>query len=164
MKRLVKAFVIVMNGTDRSMAQTTIYPMEGFHAGAISDLVSWNNFVQSGEKTGISVDYILFSDGTSWGTDSLRRAGRINEYLDGRKAAIDNLTTLLFGIVQSECLMGINSFIDIIQEPIGDHEPTKPGLSFQERGYEVVVNGLRGGVELQDIKTKLRAMEKHPSP
>jgi hypothetical protein len=111
----------------------------------------------------VSIDYILFTDGTNWGPDSLRRAGRIEEYLDGRKAAIDNLTTLLYGIVQNEYKKAFN-FIDSIREPIGDHEPTKPGISFKEKGYERVVNCIAGRPELKEVIPKLRAMEKHPSP
>lgn len=160
--RAVRGYVIYYHGSTRNDVETNINPLDGFRPGTISQVAYWKN-VDEGEKVVVSIDHILFTDGTSWGPDSLRRAGRIEEYLEGRKAAIDNLTMLLYGIVQNEYVEAFN-VVDSIREPFGDHEPTKPGISFMEKGYERVVNSIAGRTELKEVIVKLRAMEKHPSP
>jgi hypothetical protein len=60
-----------------------------------SGLQKDRNKLKVGEKLTLSIDYVLFSDFTSWGPDSQKKSEFLSGYYDGEKFAIKQVKDLL---------------------------------------------------------------------
>ena len=95
-------------------------------------------------KPVVSVDYVRFADGTSWGEDSLGRSKALIAYLEGRTLALTRLDQLLAGQDATD----FNRSLDVFGSA-GFSEPNLPAgrparnIDYTERGYEEVINILR---------------------
>jgi hypothetical protein len=104
-----------------------------------------SNYREGSGKPLVSVDYVQFMDGRSWGEDSLGRSKHLAAYLKGRNQALAKLQEMLAGqdaadINQAFEVFGSSSF--------GEPNLTPPGrppryIDYAARGFEEVINILR---------------------
>ncbi|MFT3743856.1 MAG: hypothetical protein QM785_06125 [Pyrinomonadaceae bacterium] len=106
-----------------------------------------------------SVDYVLFSDGQSWGADSLGRSVQVEAYIEGINLAVNRLNEFAAGqdisrIRQGLESIGMSSFGHANSVKTTDSSRTE----FRAKGYRSIVMFLRsiGDSEReQDLARKL---------
>ena len=111
----------------------------------------------------ISVDYVEFSDGTSWGGDEFGRSKYIKAYLTGRDLAVSRLKEMTGGTIPEEFQKMLDAFGSYsISEPARINRPDNEKRQTQA-GYRAVVEMLRRSTkraeEAQDLARKLEMME-----
>jgi hypothetical protein len=100
---------------------------------------------QQTSKPVVSIDYIQFGDGKSWGEDSLGRGKQVAAYIEGRKLALSRLEQLLVGQDDTEYRKAFEVFgAASYSEPnLPTGRAPRPPQDWNARGYEEVVNILR---------------------
>jgi hypothetical protein len=113
----------------------------------------------------VSVDYVHFADGRTWGEDSLGRSKHVAAYLKGRGEALARLQEMLVGQDATDIYRALDAF-----SSASFAEPNLPTgrqpryVDFSVRGYEEVINILRRmprGTELaRELANRLEAATK----
>src|SRR6185503_18844689 len=82
----VAAFVLRIDTEPMGYNQVVILGQKGLAVGdaRVQGLAPWNNRDGSVPKLAVSVDYVQFSDGKTWGEDTLGRSKDVAAYLKGR--------------------------------------------------------------------------------
>jgi hypothetical protein len=102
------------------------------------------NFREGSAKPVVSIDYVQFTDGSSWGEDSLGRSKNVAAYLKGRNDALARLQEMLAGQDATD----INRALDVFSAS-SFAEPNLPAgrpprfVDYSVRGFEEVINILR---------------------
>jgi hypothetical protein len=116
-------------------------------------------------KPAVSVDFVRFTDGRTWGEDSLGRSKQIVAYLEGRSLALSRLNELLVGHDDTEIrkafdVFGASSFSEPNLFP-GGRGPRN--MDWRSRGYEEVLNILRrtprSSEFARDLARRIEVME-----
>jgi len=116
-------------------------------------------------KVLISVDYVEFSDGTSWGNDSFRRSQMIERFRAGRDLAMSRLNEVLVNYPAPEFFQKqVNVFLGVsTSHP--SLEPSSEMLQKQfEFGFDSVVRGITAPgkrlAEGQEIAKRLESLRR----
>jgi hypothetical protein len=82
---------------------------------SLSKFDTYENVSNSEHRVTLSVDYVQFSNGQRWGSDSAKSAERI----DGQRAAVETLTARLPGIIRATSVNDLGNVL----ESVADVEP-----------------------------------------
>ena len=142
---IVAAFVLRVDGEPFGLGQMVITGPKGLAVGdARTHGLSMLNNREGTSKPVVSVDYVQFTDGKTWGEDSLGKSKHIAAYLKGRSDAFARLQELLAGQDGSEIYKALETF-----SSASFSEPNLPAgrpprhIDYSARGYEEVINILR---------------------
>ena len=163
---VVAAYVLRVDVEPFGMGQMVIVGPKGLAAGdARVQPLPVGNFREGSSKPVVSVDYVQFADGKSWGEDSLGRSKHVAAYLKGRNEALARLQEMLAGQDAAEILRALDTF-----GSASFAEPNLPAgrppryIDYSVRGYEEVINILRRmprNTELgRDLARRLEEMTK----
>jgi hypothetical protein len=165
----VAAYVLRVDVEPYGYNQMVILGQKGL---AVSDarvqgLAPWNNRDGTTSKHFVSVDYVQFTDGKSWGEDSVGKSKDITAYLKGRNDALARLQEMMAGQDATD----INKALDLYGSS-SFAEPNLPTgrppryIDYAQRGLEEVINILRRmprNTELgRDLANRLEAATKRP--
>ena len=165
----VAAFVLRVDVEPYGMNKMVILGPRGLGVGqSVVEGLATRVLDEKAPKPVVSVDYVQFADGQTWGEDSLRKGKDASAYLQGRALAMSRLEKLLAGQDDSE----VKKMFDVfggssIAEP-NMPIPGRPSrdIDYSVRGYEEVIRLLRGtprnSDQAKDLARKLELMG--PSP
>lgn len=95
-------------------------------------------------KPGVSIDFVRFVDGRTWGEDSLGRSKDVAAYLEGRSVALKRLEELLVGNEDSDFKRAFDVFgASSFSEPNLPAGRPARNVDWTSRGYDEVLNILR---------------------
>jgi hypothetical protein len=100
------------------------------------------NVREGTSKPVVSVDYVQFVDGTSWGENSLGRAKDVAAYLKGRNEALAKVQEMLAGQDATD----VNRMLDVYSSSSFGEPNVRPAnrppqyVDYFVRGYEEVIN------------------------
>ncbi len=163
----VAAYVLRVDVEPYGYNQVVILGQKGLTVGdaRVQGLAPWNNRDGSSPKHAVSVDFVQFADGKTWGEDSLGRSKDVAAYLKGRNETLARLQELLVGQDATE----INRALDVYGSS-SFAEPNLPTgrppryVDYAQRGFEEVINILRRmprNTELgRDLANRLEASMK----
>ena len=163
----VAAYVLRVDVEPYGYNQMVILGQKGLAVGSdrVQGLAPWNNRDGSASKHFVSVDFVQFTDGKTWGEDSLGRAKAVADYLKGRNDALARLQEMLVGQDATD----INKALDTYGSS-SFAEPNLPTgrppryIDYAQRGFEEVINILRRmprNTELgRDLANRLEASTK----
>jgi hypothetical protein len=162
---VIAAFVLRADVEPHGMNKLVIVGPKGLALGQkLLQSMGITRFDESPGKAVLSVDYVLFADGSGWGDDSLGMGKHAAAYLKGRALALERLETLLVGqddteIKRSLEVFGSSSFAQPNLIPEGR---APRAMNFEARGYEEVINILRrmprNTEQGRDLARKLEVM------
>lgn len=158
--RLIRAFVLVVEGESQKSVYISIRPGKSIEPGS---------FVLQGASAGkekkvfLSLDYVEFADGTSWGADAMQRSGQVAAYFKGRQLAITRLKEMLNADEAAEFLNLLNILFFYTQSERAE-AVLRDALKTQTlRGYRHVIEHLRKmrvkTEQARDLARKLELME-----
>jgi hypothetical protein len=162
----VAAYVLRVDIEPYGLNQMVILGPKGLAVGDSKVLgLPMTNFREGSAKPVVSVDYVQFVDGSSWGEDSLGRSKNVAAYLKGRNEALAHVQEMLAGQDATD----INRSFDVYSSS-SFAEPNLPAgrppryIDYSVRGYEEVINILRRmprSTELgRDLANRLETMMK----
>jgi len=156
----IEAFVLIVDADRGKQIHTTIRPVKMI--GTETSVFENAGIFKEGKFT-LSIDYVEFADGTTWGADQFGRSKYINAYLTGRNLAITRLKDLLGGNIPDDFQKLLDAFGSYsLAEPANAN---RPDLSKRQtlQGYREVISMLRRSTkrteEAQDLARKLELME-----
>jgi hypothetical protein len=160
----IAAFVLQLVGDPYTMTQTVIVGVKGLDPGA-THLQALPHSRQSGSQIPIlSVDYVQYADGTTWGADVNERSKEVRSYLDGQALALKRLYELLGGEADPDITKALNVFggSSFSMPVFPDRKEHRDDFPI---GYEGVVNMVRHSrgkdpQRSEDLAHKLESMPK----
>ena len=163
---IVAAYVLRVDVEPFGLGQMVITGPKGLAVGdARLQALSMLSHREGSVKPVVSVDYVEFADGKTWGEDSLGRSKHVAAYLKGRNDALARLQEMLAGQDATEINRSLEAF-----GSASFAEPNLPAsrppryIDYSARGYEEVLNILRRmprNTELgRDLANRLEAMTK----
>jgi hypothetical protein len=162
----VAAYVLRLDLEPFGMNQMVIVGPNGLAAGdARVQGLPVSHYREGTAKPVLSVDYVQFADGKTWGEDSLGRSKNVAAYLKGRGDALARVQEMLAGQDAAD----INRALEVFSSS-SFAEPNLPTgrapryVDWSVRGYEEVVNILRRmprATDLaKDLANRLESMTK----
>ena len=154
----VAAYAIVSKGTGFHNVQVQIMT-KPFRPG---DLL-FRGFGTSGsEDIEYSLDYVLFTNGTSWGPDRYGRSIQIASYFEGRNAALEELSTLSAAYPDPQDFLDIAYSLGgyISHDPAGEPNPETINKQYRNAWTHVIDmlrNSSRRQKESKELADKLEA-------
>ena len=163
---VVAAYVLRVDVEPFGLSQMVIVGPKGLVVGdARVQALPMSNYREGTAKPVVSVDYVQFADGKTWGEDSLGRSKHAATYLKGRNETLARLQEMLAGQDATD----INRVLDTFGSS-SFAEPNLPAgrppryVDYSVRGYEEVINILRHmprSTELgRDLANRLETMTK----
>jgi hypothetical protein len=99
---------------------------------------------EGGGKPVVSVDFILFSDGRTWGADTLGRSQHAKAFAEGQVLALSRLAELTAGQDNAEIQKAFNVFgASSFSEPNLPLRRDMRNIDYSARGYDNVIMILR---------------------
>jgi hypothetical protein len=165
---VVAAYVLRVDGEPYGLSEMVILGPKGLAIGeARLQALPMSRYREGSAKPVVSVDHVQFTDGKTWGEDSLGRSKHVSAYLKGRNEALARLQEMLVGQDATD----INHSLDVFASS-SFAEPNLPAgrpqryVDYYVRGYEEVINILREmrrNTELaNDLAHRLETMSKNP--
>ena len=162
----VAAYVLRVDVEPLGLSQMVIVGPKGLAVGdARVQALPISNYREGTAKPVVSVDYVQFADGKSWGEDSLGRSKHVAAYLKGRNEALARVQEMLAGQDATDINRALDTFASS-----SFSEPNLPAgrppryVDYSVRGYEEVINILRRmprNTELgRDLANRLETMTK----
>jgi hypothetical protein len=143
---VVAAFVLRADFEPFGLNEMVIIGPKGLAAGeARLQGLAVSSYREGSPKPVVSVDYVQFADGTSWGEDSLGRSKDVTEYLKGRNEALARVKEMLAGQDATD----VNRAFDVYSSSSFGEPRVLPGgrapryVDYYVRGYEEVINILQ---------------------
>lgn len=162
----VAAYVLRVDVEPYGLGQMVILGPKGLPAGdSRVQALPLSNYREGSPKPVVSIDYVQFADGKTWGEDTLAKSKSVAAYLKGRNEALARVQEMLAGQDATD----INRAFDVFGSS-SFAEPNLPAgrppryIDYSARGYEEVINILRRmprSTELaQDIARRLETATK----
>ena len=112
----------------------------------------------------VSVDYVQFDDGRSWGDDALGKSKNVQAFLAGRALAISRLKDLLAGQDDTDFMKSIDTFrSSSFGEPVLPAGRPPRNIDYTAKGYDEILNVLRRmpkrADEAKELARKLELMQ-----
>lgn len=163
----VAAYVLRVDVEPFGINQMVILGPKGLTVGdARVQGLPMSNYREGSAKPVVSVDYVQFTDGKTWGEDNLGRSKNVADYLKGRNEALARLQEMLAGQDATD----INRALDVYSSSSFAEPSILPAgrppryVDYYVRGYEEVINILRRmprNTELgRDLAHQLETMSK----
>jgi hypothetical protein len=105
--RPVKAFVLAIDAGGKRSTYTSVRPKRPVEPGKF---VNQGVASKGADNIEITLDHVLFTDGSTWGADVFGRAKMAAAYLDGHDLAITRLRSLLAGTDAADFLAPLERF------------------------------------------------------
>ena len=164
---VVAGYVLRVDFEPYGLNEMVIVGPKGLAAGvARAQALAMSNYREGSAKPVVSVDYVQFADGTSWGENSLGKSKDVAEYLKGRNEALARVQEMLAGQDATD----VNRAFDVYSSSSFSEPNVLPGgrapryVDYYVRGYEEVINILRRlprNSELgKDLANRLETMSK----
>jgi hypothetical protein len=135
----IRAYVLVSESGDKKHTRSVVRPVPVEPGKMTEDIVSGIK----NTSVSVTLDYVEFADGSTWGSDAYGRSKQIAGYFRGRELAIERLKQLLGDQPQAEFWDQISrSGSYSFGEPAGMSRPNA-GEREAGVGYRVVVDALR---------------------
>ena len=169
--KAIKVHTIVINADPRSYLWTSIIEPIRLQPGQSHSepvTIIFPNQNKGGVAT-VSLDYIEFSDGTTWGSDVFGKSKDVAKYREGRKVAIANLMRLLRGTDAAD----FTHELDLqpgarYGEPVLTPDELSHKVDYTNKGYQSVIlmlDHMKTHVdEAIDLAKKLQEMQKASTP
>lgn len=109
----------------------------------VEEFVEERANIKSDEKLSLSIDYVDFSDGSSWGEDKYQTSEQIAQERAGRKAAIKHLKSVIDSQGQTALLNLLEQDILDLQVPIPDSKMSEQSQRGFRAGYKSVVSAVQ---------------------
>ena len=142
---VVAAYVLRVDVEPFGLSQMVIVGPKGLAVGdARVQALPMANYREGSAKPVVSVDHVQFTDGKTWGEDSLGRSKHVAAYLKGRNEALGRLQEMLAGQDAADINRALDTF-----SSASFAEPNLPAgrppryVDYAVRGYEEVINILR---------------------
>ena len=144
-EKSVRAYVVLVETKSGGKALMTSFSTRIFQHNQVEpeEFLEERANIKSNDPISLTIDYVQFTDGTSWGKNTQEKSLEISGILEGRRTAIQHLKQLL--VEKDE--VSIANLLN--QEPskivIESSDPAKP-LTWQkgfQRGYKSVVSAVR---------------------
>lgn len=148
-KKPILAYTLVANSKSSGKVSTQYFGNKYFQP---NEFVNYEigierQNLETNDKVSLSVDYVLFENGSSWGADTQKESERIAGNFQGKKKALKELTNLFIKektdfvnkITQKES----TDFSSPILDP---KQPSKWQTGFQQ-GYKSVISQLKFAYE-----------------
>ncbi|GEM_PF-2433448 len=134
---------------------------KGLASGQVHNMaVSVRTDPENTVKPVISLDYVLFVDGKTWGADSLGRSKEIKAFINGHDLAVKRLKELRVDKDSTDFIQAIELGSASYGAQVSN---SYDGTDFYAKGYEAVIKGLRRMLkradEAKELARKLELME-----
>lgn len=106
----------------------------------------------------LSIDYVEFEDGTSWGADIRRQSEHIAGFKNGETIAIEKFRELIKNRDLKTLQTLFQQKLTQINAPIADSKQTEKWQRGFEQGYKSVIFNLRGNKE-QDLNALSKQLD-----
>ena len=163
----VAAYVLRVDVEPFGYNQVVILGQKGLAVGdaRVQGLAPWNSREAPPAKPVVSVDFVQFADGKTWGEDSLGRAKSVADFLKGRNDALARLQEMLAGQDATDINNALNTYgSSSFAEPNLPTVRPPRYIDYSVRGFEEVINVLRRmprNTELgRDLANRLEASTK----
>jgi hypothetical protein len=135
----------------------------------VQGLAPWNNRDGTPSKHTVSVDFVQFTDGKTWGEDSIGRSKDVGAFLKGRNDALARLQEMLVGQDATDINKALETYgSSSFAEPNLPTGRPPRYIDYAQRGLEEVINILRRmprNTELgRDLANRLEAATKRSEP
>jgi hypothetical protein len=141
----VAAYVLRVDVEPYGLSQMVILGSKGLAVGeARVQALPMSNYREGSAKPVVSVDHVQFTDGKTWGEDTLARSKHVAAFLKGRNEALGRVQEMLVGQDATD----VNRALDVFSSS-SFAEPNLPTgrppryIDYSVRGYEEVINILR---------------------
>ncbi len=157
----INAYILHVNGGPRLDRSYMVFVHgKGLAPGKSSlRVISVRAMSENEVKPVISIDYVHFADGKTWGADSLGKSKDVKAFLGGHDLASSRLKELLVDKDDTEFI----KVIEIGSSSFGEMVPSRRKLDFFAKGYEDVINRLRrmkkSVDEAKELARKLEVMQ-----
>lgn len=156
--RPIRAYVLISD----EMTSTAMRPEQPIEPGKF--VFQSAHYIRDAKQP-LTVDYVEYTDGSSWGSDKAGRSKIIAEYFAGRELAVKRLHELLGTADPTDFLNALHVFgAYTLSAPTSPPRPSSMDSSQRLRGYRNVIESLRKmskrTEEGQDLARKLELMEK----
>jgi hypothetical protein len=161
----VVAYVLHIKATPRDQSHTTIFGKGIAPAASHIQGVFIPAPANGSPRPVVSIDYVQFEDGRTWGDDTLGKSKNVRAYFEGRSLSLSRLKDLLAGQDDTD-------FMKLIDVPhsTGFGEPVFPpgqrdphNIDYTAKGYEEIINILRRmpkrSDEAKELARKLELMQ-----
>lgn len=156
-QKAISALVLLHNDESAS-GGVSINHFQSFGAGKTiqSTIFEEKANIKPNHKIFISVDYILFEDGSSWGRDSQLQSQYILGYYEGQRISVSKI---------KETLQNNEAFLSLIQKPIEEFNYPFQNVENEKRqrgiisGYRSVLARLQIIYETKGIEAVLPKLE-----
>ncbi len=153
------------SGRNTGKIITNFFPVKSFQAQSINldALNQERSNIQPSDILFLSIDYVEFEDGSSWGEDTQGQS----EQIAGGRAGVEAATEQLKTLVDKREIASLNSLLERelmdVNVPLTNSAQSEKWRKGYEKGYKGVVYFLKGqsatGIEkisekLNDIKRK----------
>lgn len=163
----IRAYTLLGDGSKSSgKVITSSFTTELLQAGqsVINSFDLERQSIKEGETVLLSIDYVEFEDGSSWGNDNQRKSKALAGEREGRKVAIKQLKDLL----KNQNLSSASDITNLLKDleeitvyvpDVNQSDEWKRGFRL---GYKSVVSILQGieGKKIEKLTQKLDEMEK----
>jgi len=160
----VKGYVVWANGKNTGKITTSFFPTKSFQPGAVytEELLIERKGIKLDENLSLSVDYIEFEDGSSWGEDVQGQS----EHLIGARAGVEVSVKEFKDLINNHGTVALTS---ILEKKLVDVEVSIPKTLQSERwkkgytdGYKTIIVFLKNhqGQGHNELLKKLNEIEK----
>ena len=165
--KAIRAYTVLGDGKSNGKVVTRFYTTDLLQSGKyeFNDFPVERATIQEDEEIALSVDYVKFADGSSWGTDSQKKSKELDGQGEGVKFAISQIKNLIKGQDRKTA----NDVESLLNQDIRDISIEAPDTTQSEewkqgfrRGYKAVVSVLQDEREqkTENLIKKLDEMEK----
>lgn len=160
----VSAFVLLIKTGKHEQSYTAFIGKGIAPAASHVQSVSMPPMPRETDQPGVSVDYVQFDDGRSWGDDTLGKSKSVHAFLEARGLALSRLKELLAGEDDADFMKAIDIFrSSSFSEPVLPAGRPPHGPDFAAKGYEDILNILRRmpkrSDEAKELARKLELMQ-----
>ena len=161
----VKGYVILGSGKNTGKIVTNFFPVKLFETVGINEdeLRLERSNIQPDEILSLSIDYVEFEDGSSWGKDTQGQS----EYISGGRAGVKAATEELKNLVDKREIVVLTSLLEkalvSIDVPLPESVQSEKWRKGFENGYKGVVYFLKGQRKkgIEEISRRLDEIKKN---
>lgn len=160
----VSGYVILSSGKNTGKIVTNFFPVKSFQVDSINqdELNLERSNIQPSEILSLSIDYIEFENGSSWGIDSQGQS----EHIAGGRAGVESATEQLKRLIDKRETAGLNALLETnlvdIDVPLPNSVQSEKWRKGFEQGYKGVIYFLKGqnASGIEKISEKLNEIKK----
>ena len=121
-------------------------------------------YSHSTEKLYLSIGYVEFEDGSTWGEDYQKQSEHISGFNEGRKAAVKHIKNLLGSQNKNELTDLFKKSIEEINSPVANDKQTEKWQRGFSSGYKFVWFTLKNAYEDKDLEAVSQKLQQIENP